>query len=168
MSSPDNEISDDGEEELVAYLDGELDSEAITRVEMRLSADADYRQRLAELQKAWELLDKLPRSEPTEAFTNSTIAMVAITANSEVETSNLRRNRLKRWVGPLAAMAVGMAGIIGFSLTRAVLTDPNEVLIEELPVIENLDLYLYADDIEFVRSLDQSGLFAGGDEDDRP
>lgn len=168
MSLPDNENPDFGKEELVAYLDGELDSEAIARVERCLSTDADCRQQLAELQKAWELLDKLPRSELPEAFTNSTVAMVAITEESEAGRLNSRRHRLRRWAQPLALLAVGMAVILGFSLTQALLTDPNEVLLEELPVIENLDLYLYAEDIEFVRRLDRSSLFAGGDEDDRP
>ena len=38
-------------EELVAYLDGELDPEASREVERRLTQDADYRLRLRQLQQ---------------------------------------------------------------------------------------------------------------------
>ena len=42
------------DEELVAYLDGELDPVDSSRVERRLADDELYRQRLAEMQHAWD------------------------------------------------------------------------------------------------------------------
>jgi anti-sigma factor RsiW len=47
-------------EELVAYLDGELPPDDCRRVERRLAEDDDYRQRLRDLDQAWEALDALP------------------------------------------------------------------------------------------------------------
>ena len=48
-------------QQLVAYLDGELDDETNQEIERRLSADPEYRLRLQQLQQAWDLLDELPR-----------------------------------------------------------------------------------------------------------
>ena len=49
-------------QELVAYLDGELDAETSTRVEQRLTEDDDYRTQLQQLQRTWDLLDELAPS----------------------------------------------------------------------------------------------------------
>lgn len=42
----------------------------------------------------------------------------------------------------------------------SLLPDPDAQLVRDLPVIENLDQYLVADDIEFLRDLQRDGLFA--------
>jgi anti-sigma factor RsiW len=60
-------------EELVAYLDGELDAAARQSVEERLARDAEYRSHLQSLQQAWDLLDELPRSSASESFTRTTV-----------------------------------------------------------------------------------------------
>jgi len=50
------------DEELIsAYLDDELSPEEAARVSRRLMEDPAYQQRLGQLQKAWDLLDTLPR-----------------------------------------------------------------------------------------------------------
>ena len=74
-----NPTADDGpaldpfEAELVAYLDGELDPAAARKVEARLAKDPAARARAAELQKAYELLDYLPKPEPSPNFTTRTL-----------------------------------------------------------------------------------------------
>ncbi len=72
-------VADDGpapdpfEAELVAYLDGELDGPEARRVEARLAKDPGARARAAELKKSFDLLDYLPRPEPSPTFTTRTI-----------------------------------------------------------------------------------------------
>ncbi|MBY0457133.1 MAG: hypothetical protein K2V38_07340 [Gemmataceae bacterium] len=61
------------EAELVAYLDGELDGEAARRVEARLASDPAARARAAALKKSFDLLDYLPRPEPSPTFTTRTL-----------------------------------------------------------------------------------------------
>jgi len=39
-------------------------------------------------------------------------------------------------------------------------------LLQDLPVIQNVDEYRYADSIEFLRMLEKEGLFAEGGVDD--
>src|SRR5688500_4657615 len=88
------------DEELVAYLDGELDASGATRVERRLADDAAYRARLAQLQRAWDMLDTLRRSEANDDFARSTVEMIAVRAADDAQTGQMRavRRRSLAWV----------------------------------------------------------------------
>lgn len=149
-------------DELVAYLDGELDTEANRRIERRLSQNAVYRQQLRVLQQSWDLLDHLPRADVDESFTESTIAMVALRAsdeNRQTATSAARKNRLL-WASSIVCAA--LAFVAAFAATRWWADGPNRQLLRDLPLIENIDEYRYAENIEFLRLLDREGLFAEG------
>jgi hypothetical protein len=61
------------EAELVAYLDGELDDATARKVEMRLATDPAARRKAAALKKTFDLLDYLPRPEPSADFTTRTL-----------------------------------------------------------------------------------------------
>lgn len=73
MGDRDNDAID---EELTAYLDGELTSTESTALELRLVSDESLRTRLAELRKAYDLLDELPETPHSKGFTQTTIEMV--------------------------------------------------------------------------------------------
>ena len=47
------------DEQLVAYLDGELDAESSRRIDELLATDAEVRRRLQEMERTWDLLDDL-------------------------------------------------------------------------------------------------------------
>ena len=91
--------------------------------------------------------------------------MVAVAAAEDTDRnrSDAGRRRQRRWLAfggsILAATAIGFLAV-------ALQADPNEQLIDDLPVLENLDEYRKVDDIEFLRRLHDSGLFPeeGGDE----
>jgi anti-sigma factor RsiW len=155
-------------EELTAYLDGELDAPSVRAVEERLARDPAYRQQLRDLERTWDLLDRLPKSEVGEQFTRTTMEMVALAATEEAQRAAAERPKLERrqrWIG-LATSAVALAA--GFAIGHALWPDPNRRLLEDLPVVENLDLYYQVDDVEFLRMLDREGLFRDGDSDDAP
>ena len=60
MSNPvDYPEMNDLDEQLTAYLDGELSSDESKDLEQRLIDDETLRMRLAELRKSYELLDEL-------------------------------------------------------------------------------------------------------------
>jgi len=61
------------EAELVAYLDGELDLAAARKVEARLARDGAARARAAELKKSFDMLDYLPRPDPSPTFATRTL-----------------------------------------------------------------------------------------------
>ncbi|MFO0455321.1 MAG: anti-sigma factor family protein, partial [Planctomycetota bacterium] len=80
------------DDELVAYLDGELTAEQSQKIELRLASDPGYRERLRELERTWDLLDELPTGEPTESFTRITIELVL---SEDVQLQ--RKKQRKAW-----------------------------------------------------------------------
>jgi len=147
------------DEELVAYLDGELDGEAARLMEHRLASEETVRRRLQQLAQSWDLLDQLPRTTVDENFTRSTVEIVALAAEEELghATATEPRRRWMRWVLTLAG---GVAACwIGFVVVAHLRLDPNLELLRDLPVIENQDVLKEAGNIDFLRKMDKDGLF---------
>jgi anti-sigma factor RsiW len=149
-------------EELVAYLDGELDMDSNRRVERRLAQDAVFRRQLRELQQSWDLLDHLPRADVDESFTESTIAMVALRTSDERRQTEVSVARWSRIVLVTAAVSAALVFVAAFSATRWWAGRQDRQLLEDLSVIENIDEYRYAESIEFLRLLEREGLFVEG------
>jgi anti-sigma factor RsiW len=166
-------FTDDDRAELIAYMDGELAGEAQRRVENRLITDAAVRAEADSLKRAWDLLDYLPRPEPSTDFTERTLTRVSAlqvpTAATEPElrpTAGPSGRRPALIWGSFAAAAL-LALVAGYSLTpgpRPI--TPAEVdlatdtlMVQEPGVIENLPLYLAAENLEYLLALDQSDLF---------
>src|SRR4051794_29684987 len=55
---------------LVAYLDGELTGEEARALEAKLSLEPEARAEAELLRRTWDLLDYLPRPEPSPTFTS--------------------------------------------------------------------------------------------------
>jgi hypothetical protein len=152
-------------EELTAYLDGELDAQAVKQIEERLGRDPAYQAELQRLERAWELLDRLPRASVNETFTKTTMEMVAVAASEDaatVQSAWPRRHRRQQFLGGLGLVA---AGLVGFAVGHWWWPNPNEQLLRDLPVLRNFELYYQADNIDFLRLLDEQGLFAEGESD---
>jgi anti-sigma factor RsiW len=159
-------------EELVAYLDGELDAETARALEARLSRDPKARAEAETLNKTWELLDYLPKPAPSTNFTNKTMDRI---------TGIMRRlpppRRQRPWpvwvIGTCWAAAVLLAAGVGWGAsrwqadardarTRAAL---EEEAARHLSAIENQALFANVDDLAFLRALDQPDLFGDDDSD---
>jgi anti-sigma factor RsiW len=148
------------DDEIVAYLDGELDTQAIARVERRLSEDATYRARLGQLQHAWDLLDNLRRTEADDEFVQSTVAMVAVQAEQEAKTQKLRivRQQSLAWLALTAVMLLSI--VSGYAVLNRRMTRDDRNLVRDLPVIEHVDEYLNIEDVGFLKQLAHENLFA--------
>jgi anti-sigma factor RsiW len=158
-------LNDDDRDNLVAYLDGELDEAATAAVEAKLILDPAQRAEATMLRKTWDLLDHLPRPQPSGSFTNRTLERISAYRTSPLQA----RYRLLR--GPWAlgvgwAAAVLLATAAGFAGSRFLphhlpASDPNknvqlegeQELIRDLRVIQNKRLYEHVDNIEFARML---------------
>ena len=111
MSETDTPNLDQGAYELlVAYLDGELDAEEPAG-RKRLAEDAVFRSELQQLQFSWDLLDNLPKVEASEKFTQTTVEMVALSAEQDLKHESTQQRRRARLTGMLvSAGAVAAAG----------------------------------------------------------
>ncbi len=160
MSEADSyKAEDESYDQLVAYLDGELDAEVSLKIERRLAEDEDFRREARQLQSAWDMLDELPKVEVSEAFTQSTVEMVVVSAENELKSKNESAQRKNRmwWVGGAGGLIVTAAA--SFWLISSILARPNEQLVRDLPVIEDFELYRVVDDVDYLRRLSGSGLF---------
>ena len=155
------------DEELVAYLDGELSPEEATRVERRMAEDPRYNARLNQLQKAWDLLDTLQRTEADDHFVHSTVAMVAIQAAEDAKSQQMKtvRSRSFSWLALAGLLLISATATYGLVQRR--LGRPNQQLVRDLPVIERVDEYHNIDSLEFLRQLEREHLFAS-EVDDEP
>jgi anti-sigma factor RsiW len=163
-------LSDEDRENLVAYLDGELDPKAARALEAKLSLDAEARAEADALRRTWEVLDYLPRPEATASFSSRTVERVSSPRLEAVPD----RVEIRRWpgwtLGAGWAAALLLAGALGFvgvrSLSESKATpapatrhiDDNQ-LARDLRLIENKRLYELVGDINFLRELDDPDLF---------
>lgn len=161
MNPPDERRTEEVlDQQLVAYLDGELDADSRDQIERQLAEDAHSRDRLRDLQQTWDLLDHLPSSQTDNSFTETTVELVAAKASEEVTTQQravVRRRRISR------SLAVGMfvaAAALGYLAFWGVSAENQKRLLRDLPVVENMDWYLHAESVSFLHQLDQGPLFA--------
>ncbi len=148
------------DQEIVAYLDGELDPAAAARVEKRMAEDPRYNARLNQMEKAWDLLDTLGRTEADDSFTHSTVAMVALKAEDDVHAGAKAtgRKRSLAWLGLGTAAAIAAVG--AYLVVDQRLNRDNRELVRDLPVIERVDEYRNIESVDFLVELQKEGLFA--------
>ncbi|MFN0020693.1 MAG: hypothetical protein ACKVP0_20740 [Pirellulaceae bacterium] len=154
------------EEELVAYLDEELAPDHRARVEHRLAEDARYREKLRHMQKSWDMLDLLARSEPDEGFTRTTVAMVALKAKEATDVQKESSQRFITLFRLAVAAATVACGLVAYSVGSWLLSAPDRQLVQDLPLIEHIGEYSHAESVAFLKLLDRHGLFVPDADDE--
>jgi anti-sigma factor RsiW len=157
-------LTDDDREELTAYLDGEAEPEVRSRVEARLNRDPDWRAEADSLKKAWDMLDHLPRTEPSASFTNQTMTRLSALRPAASTTLSLPIQQRRM---PWAMIALAIGGLmLGWIITTGLLKkrdrtlDANDpMLVQDLRLIDGLPLYAAVESLEFLQSLDHPERF---------
>ncbi len=159
MSNPQGLTLED-RQNLVAYLDGELEEEAARTLEAKLSQNPVARQEAETLEKTWELLDYLPRPKASESFTQRTMTRL----ESRLVATAARQKRW-RWIG-VASWAAGVmaASVVGFLVSNRwpkpqPLPEPSA---EDIRLLEHREYWPYyqkIDNIDFLRELAEPELF---------
>ncbi len=152
------------DEQLVAYLDGEMDAATARGIEQRLADDDLLRSRLHELDRTWQLLDQLETDAAGRDFTRTTLELVAAAGQEDQRGAVAPGHRARRAVfGAAALLAAGLAGFLAVAALRP---DPNPRLLNDLPVLQNLETYRAIDRFEFLAALHAAGLFSEPASDD--
>jgi anti-sigma factor RsiW len=161
-------LTDDDRAEIVAYLDGELDPAGRQRVESRLNRDPRARTEADTLKRAWDLLDHLPRPDPSPNFAERTLTRVAALppiAPPPLPAAPWNRRPALGYAAWAAAVLLAVA--LGYRLgppahppaPPPVDLDTDPVYAKEPWVIEHLPLYLAADNLDYLQALDTPELF---------
>jgi hypothetical protein len=159
-AKPEPDDAPPGDEDLIAYLDGEADPATAERVEAEIAHDPAARAKAAALKKTFDLLDYLPKPEPSPAFTTKTLTKLEAVGGSRPSTAAVS-TRIPVHLGPwVAAGLIAVAlGFVAHRVARPYLTAPAEPDLADLPIIDRLPLYAGADDLAFVKQLTAPDLF---------
>jgi len=161
--------SADVQTQLNAYLDGEVDADERTRIEQALADDVKLQSDFQRLQRAWDLLDVLPRADVGTGFTQMTVEMIAHDAERELAVARKvvpRRNWIDRM---LLVGGIAVAAIAGFFVIDALSPRPDDAMLRDLPVLQGLDQYGRTEpgeNAEFFRRLHDRNVLV--DADHRP
>lgn len=127
------------DEMLVAYLDGELDAQSISAVELKLASDTRLRGRLNDLRTAWDLLEELPPAEPSPRFAQSTIEMLAMSPSAVSDDPAVRKRRRQLWISTLALIPVLF--VAGYGIARQAQRRAEKQAVAELHVLADWDVF---------------------------
>ncbi len=150
---------DQESQQIVAYLDGELDSATNAEIEKRLADDTEFALRLQQLQRAWDLLDDLPRANSNIDFTRSTVELIAVSAEDDLQATKnlLTQKKIQSWL--LRSGLVSLAIFLGWFIGDWYFGRAQRQLLRDFPVIHQLDEYRLTEDLEFLKQLQDAGLF---------
>jgi anti-sigma factor RsiW len=152
------------QDEISAYLDGELTPQERLAVETRLANDAAFREELLRTEAAWQLLDTLPRTRLDTSFTETTMELVAAKA------AERRFKWLPSWMATTRGVAAIFAILVGLSAFAAVRMMPrsDDFLLENYGAINNLEKYQEVLSLDRLIEVADSNLFASQEVENAP
>src|SRR5262249_40030059 len=113
-----------------------------------------------DLDQAWEALGALPTTAVDDSFARTTIELACVAAEEDLSkhkrlVSVETRSKRRWWI------AGGVtAALVGFLMMRALAVHRNNMVLTDLPVIEQVNTLNDVDSIAFLRGLAESKLFA--------
>jgi anti-sigma factor RsiW len=152
---------DPAEEELVAYLDGELDAATRQKIEQRLATDAAFRDKLRRTQKVWDALDLLPSSHADQHFAASTIEMTVAQLTRESTSTQSRHSWRSRFPNMKLIAVALLAFFVGFRAVKTKQLSDLSREVRDVPVAERLEQLQDLQDLEFLELLKREQLFTG-------
>ncbi|NNJ24267.1 anti-sigma factor family protein [Alienimonas chondri] len=152
-------LSAEDRDDLVAYLDGELDGEAGGRIEKALSASPVARHEVEMLTRTWDLLDLLPAADPDREFTERTLA-AAKALDDSVPLADRTAVHVAKGAGLLAAWATGLvaAAAIGYLAAAEWVPGASDPIVRDDPVLRDLPRLRDAHSEAFLKELNQAGV----------
>ncbi len=142
-----------------AYLDGELVDDETRRIEGVLAENAVARTDLEQLSRTYELLDELPRVNAPKDFAAETVKTARL-AEQTTDFTQTRWYRTSVEALRLSGWTLGLvvAACLGYAVTSRWVPRPSDPLVDELPLIDNLDKYQEIHDFEFLQRMAGSAI----------
>lgn len=163
------ELTIEQREDLVAYLDGELDEERTQAMERLLAQNPQARHEVDMLTRTFSLLDSLPRLSASSEFSQQTMEIVRSDASPPTMRDRAWYRNARRGI-VVASWVVGLllAGMTGYYSAEYFFPKERPELVQELPVIENLDAYSDVRNIDFLKELQKNKVFDDDGRKDEP
>ena len=156
------EPGDPIEEEISAYLDGELTPEERGAFEEKIALQPELKARVEAERRAWDALDALDALDadsPNFELTEKTVDRLNSETQAELkalDAQETRRRNLYRTVGLAGAAAAFAIGFILFSVLFPSVEKRRE---RDCRVVERLPLLVAIDDINYLYALEEANLF---------
>lgn len=148
-------------DDLVAYLDGELEESRSGQIDQVLARSEVARHEVEALARTWELLDVLPRVAAPADFADTTMTSLKVAEVRTPITEQAWFESLRR-AGVVAvwAAALSVSAVVGFQITSRWVPNPNAEMLRDLPLLEKLHQFEDVKDVEFLRQLQKINAFA--------
>lgn len=148
-------LSGEERENLVAYLDGELDPQQIREIELALGRNPVARHDVDMLARTWDLLETLPQQQVGEQFVTETMSLVIGAELGDEQIDPLApikaRNRTLWW--SFAIVLSTLALVAGFVIAGWLVPNPTDELLRDYEIVAELDKYLEAQDVDYLQKL---------------
>ncbi len=141
----------------VAYLDGELDEQQSREIEQLLSQNEVARHEMESLAATWEMLDVIPRPQASESFSQKTMETLQL-ENREFSLEDHPWVQSARQVLALAGgwVVVVLCGVVGFVAARSLPPAQADSMIQNYPLLQQLDRYQEVGTPEFLERLQRN------------
>jgi hypothetical protein len=147
-------------DDLVAYLDGELEEAQTQYLDQVLARSEVARHEVEALARTWELLDLLPKPNATDGFTDRTLTTLRVSEMATPLSEQAWFSYVRQ--GAVAAvwvLVLSVCAMVGYMITTQAVPNPQARMLAELPLIRNLDVYLEIEDLDYIRELQRAKLF---------
>jgi hypothetical protein len=152
-------LTESQRDNLVAYLDGELEDDDAREIDEALARSPVARHEVQMLTKTIELIDLLERPAASAEFTKKTLASLArVEAKPLAPPAELGKYVRRGGVLALWMAALALSTWAGYSLTNRWFPTEHDLLLDDLPVIERYQDYKRVGDAAFLLELQKRGL----------
>ena len=136
-------LSQDQRDNLIAYLDGELEESATQEIEQVLASSEVARHEIDMLSRSWDLLNVLPAHRASPEFCEKTVEMLRSSEEkvSRVDTAVVARQGKRAVILAFWGLLVGGVGFVGYTAARHWIPNDSEALLEDFEIINNLDAF---------------------------
>lgn len=153
-------LSAEQREDLVAYLDGELPDAKSQSIDQVLARSEVARHEVEALARTWEMLDVLPTPKAPPEFTERTMTNLKVGETPFDITQQAWFGTVRKGAAALVWIAALTAsGWFGFQITYALVANPSQQLLVDLPLIQKIDQYREVESVDFLDKLQKSRLF---------
>jgi len=151
---------------LVAYLDGELDTQSVRQMEDRLAVEPDLRKKMTSLEQTWNMLNELETVSADKELVRSTMEVVTLTIEKEL-IDDEKQTEQRKWFDRMILLAtIFMFGVIGYQLAALAGIQAKKQFAKDIPIILNISKFKEIDSFDFLQALSDKRVFDESAEQD--